>query len=55
MRLQTKIFMNFNTVWDVLYLKFRWERKVCESLKEVSLETFLLQVKQSNNGVIEIK
>ena len=37
--------MNFNIGWHVLYVKSRWEKKVYESLKEVSLESFLPQVK----------
>lgn len=37
--------MNFNTGWRVLYVKSRWEKKVHESLKEISLESFLPQVK----------
>ncbi len=31
--------------WHVLYVKSRWEKKVHESLKEISLESFLPQVK----------
>lgn len=37
--------MNFNIGWHVLYVKSRWEKKVHESLKEISLESFLPQVK----------
>lgn len=37
--------MNFNIGWHVLYVKSRWEKKVYESLKEISIESFLPQVK----------
>lgn len=37
--------MNFTTGWYVLYVKSRSEKKVHESLKEISLESFLPQVK----------
>ncbi|KAB1153653.1 UpxY family transcription antiterminator [Tenacibaculum aiptasiae] len=37
--------MNFTIGWHVLYVKSRWERKVSESLKEISLESFMPQVK----------
>ncbi|MBC8757698.1 UpxY family transcription antiterminator [Kordia sp. YSTF-M3] len=37
--------MNFNIGWHVLYVKSRWEKKVYESLKEISLESFLPQIK----------
>lgn len=37
--------MNFNIGWHVLYVKSRWERKVYNSLKEISLESFLPEVK----------
>ncbi|GAA3624985.1 UpxY family transcription antiterminator [Flavivirga jejuensis] len=37
--------MNFNIGWHVLYVKSRWEKKVYESLKEISLEVFLPQTK----------
>lgn len=37
--------MNFPTGWLVLYVKSRCEKKVYESLKEVSLESFLPQIK----------
>lgn len=37
--------MNFTTGWYVLYVKSRWEKKVYESLKEISLEAFLPQIK----------
>lgn len=37
--------MDFNIGWHVLYVKSRWEKKVYESLKEISLEVFLPQVK----------
>jgi transcription antitermination factor NusG len=37
--------INFTIGWYVLYVKSRWERKVYESLKEISVESFLPQVK----------
>ncbi|WP_445454945.1 UpxY family transcription antiterminator [Flavobacterium sp. HNIBRBA15423] len=37
--------MNFNNAWYVLYVKSRWEKKVYESLKDISIEAFLPQVK----------
>jgi len=37
--------MNFNIGWHVLYVKSRWEKKVHASLQEISLESFLPQVK----------
>ncbi|WP_298510546.1 UpxY family transcription antiterminator [uncultured Kordia sp.] len=37
--------MNFKIGWHVLYVKSRWEKKVCESLKEISLDPFLPLVK----------
>lgn len=37
--------MNFTTGWYALYVKSRWEKKVYESLKEISLESFLPQIK----------
>ncbi len=37
--------MNFTVGWHVLYVKSRWEKKVFESLKDISLEPFLPQVK----------
>ena len=37
--------MGFNIGWHVLYVKSRWEKKVYESLKEISLEVFLPQTK----------
>lgn len=37
--------MNFKIGWHVLYVKSRWEKKVYESLEEISLESFLPQVK----------
>lgn len=39
------LFMTFNIGWHVLYVKSRWEKKVYESLKGISLESFLPQVK----------
>lgn len=38
--------MNFNIGWHVLYVKSRWEKKVHESLQDMSLESFLPQVKK---------
>lgn len=37
--------MTFNIGWHVLYVKSRWEKKVYASLQEISLESFLPQVK----------
>lgn len=37
--------MNFTIGWYVLYVKSRWEKKVYESLKDISLESFLPQIK----------
>ncbi|MGY0408867.1 MAG: transcription termination/antitermination NusG family protein [Polaribacter sp.] len=37
--------MNFNIGWHVIYVKYRWEKKVHESLQEISLESFLPQIK----------
>ncbi|QHI35463.1 Transcription antitermination protein RfaH [Kordia antarctica] len=37
--------MKFNIGWHVLYVRSRWERKVYESLKEISLDPFLPQIK----------
>jgi transcription antitermination factor NusG len=37
--------INFTIGWYVLYVKSRWERKVFESLEEISLEAYLPQVK----------
>ncbi len=37
--------MKFTAGWHVLYVKSRWEKKVYDSLKEISVETFLPQVK----------
>ncbi|WP_028888240.1 UpxY family transcription antiterminator [Tenacibaculum ovolyticum] len=37
--------MNFNIGWHVLYVKSRWEKKVNESLQELSLESFSPEVK----------
>ncbi|MBC8756889.1 UpxY family transcription antiterminator [Kordia sp. YSTF-M3] len=37
--------MNFTTGWHVIYVKSRWENKVNNSLQEISLESFLPQVK----------
>lgn len=37
--------MKFDCGWYVLYVKSCWEKKVHESLKEISLESFLPQVK----------
>jgi transcriptional antiterminator RfaH len=37
--------MTFNIGWHVLYVKSRWEKKVHVSLQEISLESFLPQVK----------
>jgi|TARA_B110000495_G_C22945384_1_gene553399 transcription antitermination factor NusG len=37
--------MAFNIGWHVLYVKSRWEKKVHESLGEISLESFLPQLK----------
>jgi transcription antitermination factor NusG len=37
--------MTFNIGWHVLYVKSRWEKKVHESLEEISLESFLPQIK----------
>ncbi len=33
--------MNYSSGWHVVYVRSRWEKKVHESLKEISLETFL--------------
>ncbi len=35
--------MKLNIGWHVLYVKSRWEKKVYESLQEISLESFLPQ------------
>ena len=37
--------MNFAIGWYALYVKSRWEKKVYESLKDISLEPFLPQIK----------
>lgn len=37
--------MNFIIGWYALYVKSRWEKKVYESLKDISLESFLPQIK----------
>ncbi|MDP2542672.1 UpxY family transcription antiterminator [Tenacibaculum discolor] len=37
--------MKFDCGWYVLYVKSCWEKKVHESLKEISLESFLPQAK----------
>ena len=37
--------INFTIGWYVLYVRSRWERKVYESLQEISLESFLPQIK----------
>lgn len=37
--------MNFTIGWYVLHVKSRWEKKVYESLKDISLEPFLPQIK----------
>jgi transcriptional antiterminator RfaH len=37
--------MKFKLGWHVLYVKSRWEKKVCESLTEISLDPFLPLVK----------
>jgi transcription antitermination factor NusG len=37
--------MTFNIGWHVIYVKSRWEKKVHASLQEISLESFLPQVK----------
>lgn len=37
--------MNLTIGWHVLYVKSRWEKKVYESLNNISLESFLPQVK----------
>ena len=37
--------VKFDCGWYVLYVKPCWEKKVHESLKEISLESFLPQVK----------
>lgn len=37
--------MNFTNGWYALYVKSRWEKKVYESLKDISLESFLPQIK----------
>ena len=37
--------MKFNIGWHVLYVKSRWEKKVYESLQDISLESFMPQVK----------
>jgi transcription antitermination factor NusG len=37
--------MNFTIGWYALYVKSRWEKKVYESLKDISLESFLPQIK----------
>nr|BFF38257.1 UpxY family transcription antiterminator [Tenacibaculum mesophilum] len=37
--------MNFTIGWYALYVKSRWEKKVHESLKDISLESFLPQIK----------
>ncbi len=36
--------MNFNIGWHILYVKSRCEKKVYESLKDISLESFLPQI-----------
>ncbi|AGC75294.1 transcription antitermination factor NusG [Nonlabens dokdonensis] len=36
--------MNFAIGWYALYVKSRWEKKVYESLKDISLESFLPQI-----------
>ncbi|MGG8495330.1 UpxY family transcription antiterminator [Tenacibaculum sp. TC6] len=33
--------MNYTNGWHVIYVKSRWEKRVYESLKEISLEPFL--------------
>ena len=38
--------MIFNIGWHLLYVKSRWEKKVHESLQEISLDSFLPQVKR---------
>jgi len=38
--------INIKTGWHVLYVKSRWEKKVYESLKENSIESFLPQAKR---------
>jgi transcription antitermination factor NusG len=37
--------MNFTIGWYALYVKSRWEKNVYESLKDISLESFLPQIK----------
>ena len=37
--------MNFTFGCYALYVKSRWEKKVYESLKDISLESFLPQIK----------
>lgn len=37
--------MNHSNGWHILYVRSRWERKVYESLKEISIETFLPEIK----------
>ena len=37
--------MSFTTGWYALYVKSRWEKKVHEYLQEISIESFLPQVK----------
>ena len=38
--------MNFKTGWHILYVKPHWEKKVNESLQDISLESFLPLVKK---------
>lgn len=33
--------MNYASGWHVMYVKSRWEKRVDESLKESSLESFV--------------
>ncbi|CAL2078437.1 UpxY family transcription antiterminator [Tenacibaculum sp. 190524A02b] len=37
--------MKYANGWHVIYVRSRWEKKVYESLKEISLESFFPQVK----------
>ncbi|WP_340202265.1 UpxY family transcription antiterminator [Ascidiimonas sp. W6] len=41
--------MNFTIGWYALYVKSRWENKVYESLNDISLESFLPQIKTIRN------
>jgi len=42
--------MSFTAGWYVLYVKSRWEKKVYESLEDISVEPFLPKVKTIRKG-----